>query len=125
MMYGRDQSDSPVRARKSTNNAERSAAEPMERRGEAKGKAVSPSTRGWAVYGISFGTIGKLVSRRYSTTSISLCYGGRISRSSAMRPPESTVLRGTRTVNVSRRTSPTFMLACIVEPIARFPLGGG
>jgi RNA-directed DNA polymerase len=45
MMYGRDQSDPPVVAEKSANNAERSAAESMERRGGAKGKAISSTTR--------------------------------------------------------------------------------
>jgi retron-type reverse transcriptase len=44
MMHGRDQSDPPVLAEKSANNAERSAAESMERRGGAKGKAISSST---------------------------------------------------------------------------------
>ncbi len=45
MMNGRDQSDSPVRAKKSANNAERSAAESMEQRGGLKGKTVEPTTR--------------------------------------------------------------------------------
>ncbi len=45
MMHGGDQSDSPVRAMKSANNAERSAAESAEQRGEPKGKAVEPTTR--------------------------------------------------------------------------------
>jgi RNA-directed DNA polymerase len=44
-MHGRDQSDPPVVAEKSANNAEQSAAESMERRGGAKGKAISSSTR--------------------------------------------------------------------------------
>src|SRR5450631_1608371 len=45
MMHGHDQSDSPVRAKKSANNAERSAAESMEQRGGPKGKTVEPATR--------------------------------------------------------------------------------
>lgn len=45
MMYGSDQSDSLVVAMKSTNNAESSAAEPMEPRSEAKGKALNSTTR--------------------------------------------------------------------------------
>jgi RNA-directed DNA polymerase len=45
MMHGHDQSDSPVRAKKSANNAERSAAESMEQRGVPKGKTVEPATR--------------------------------------------------------------------------------
>src|ERR1035441_9438321 len=45
MMHGRDQSDSPVRAMKSANNAERSAAESVEQRGGPKGKTVEPTTR--------------------------------------------------------------------------------
>jgi RNA-directed DNA polymerase len=44
MMYGRDQSDPLVVARKSTNNAEQSAAEPMERSSGAKGKTLKPTT---------------------------------------------------------------------------------
>jgi RNA-directed DNA polymerase len=45
MMHGRDQSGSPVRAMKSANNAERSAAESVEQRGGPKGKTVEPTTR--------------------------------------------------------------------------------
>ncbi|MGH7755119.1 MAG: group II intron reverse transcriptase/maturase [Vulcanimicrobiaceae bacterium] len=45
MMYGRDQSDVPVVAMKSANNAERSAAESMEPRGATKGKATTSTTR--------------------------------------------------------------------------------
>lgn len=45
MMHGRDQSDAPIVAMKSANNAERSAAESMEPRGATKGKAASSSTR--------------------------------------------------------------------------------
>src|ERR1017187_9134489 len=45
MMHGRDQSDSPIRAMKLANNAERSAAESMEQRGGPEGKTVEPTTR--------------------------------------------------------------------------------
>ena len=45
MMHGRGKSDSAIVARKSVNKAEQSAAEPMERRAEAKGNAVQQSTR--------------------------------------------------------------------------------
>jgi group II intron reverse transcriptase/maturase len=45
MMHGRDQSDSPVLAEKSANKTGQPAAESMERRGEAKGKAISSTTR--------------------------------------------------------------------------------
>ena len=45
VMHGRDQSDPPVLAEKSANNAGQPAAESMERRGGTKGKAISSSTR--------------------------------------------------------------------------------
>jgi RNA-directed DNA polymerase len=45
MMHGRDQSDSPVVARKSANKAEGPAAESMERRGGTMGKATPSTTR--------------------------------------------------------------------------------
>jgi RNA-directed DNA polymerase len=44
-MHGRDQSDSPVLARKSANKAEGPAAESMEQRGGTKGKATPSTTR--------------------------------------------------------------------------------
>src|SRR5216684_916073 len=43
MMHGRGKSDSVIVAEKPTNNAERSAAEPVERRAEAKGNAGQQS----------------------------------------------------------------------------------
>src|ERR1700716_3949796 len=51
MMHGRGKSDSAVVAAKPTNNAERSAAEPVEPRAEAEGNADQQSTcqtQGWA-----------------------------------------------------------------------------
>jgi hypothetical protein len=45
MMHGRGKSDSAVVATKPTNKAERSAAEPVERRAGAKGNAGRQSTR--------------------------------------------------------------------------------
>ena len=44
MMYGRGESDSAIVAEKPTNKAERSAAEPVEPRAEAKGNARQQST---------------------------------------------------------------------------------
>jgi len=44
MMHGRGKSDSAIVAGKPTNNAERSAAEPVEPRAEAKGNAIQQST---------------------------------------------------------------------------------
>ena len=44
MMHGRGESDSAIVAAKPTNKAERSAAEPVERRAEAKGNAGQQST---------------------------------------------------------------------------------
>jgi hypothetical protein len=45
MMHGREKSGDAVVAVKPTNKAERSAAEPVERRAEAKGNAGQQSTR--------------------------------------------------------------------------------
>ena len=45
MMHGRGKSDSAIVAAKPANNAERSAAEPVEPRAEAKGNAGQQSTR--------------------------------------------------------------------------------
>ena len=45
MMHGREKSDSAIVAVKSTNKAGRPAAEPMERRAEAKGNADQQRTR--------------------------------------------------------------------------------
>ena len=45
MMHGREKSDSAVVAMKPTNKAERSAAEPVERRAGTKGNAGQQSTR--------------------------------------------------------------------------------
>src|SRR6201982_820210 len=45
MMHGRGKSDSAIVAAKPANNAERSAAEPVEPRTEAKGNAGQHSTR--------------------------------------------------------------------------------
>ena len=45
MMHGRGKSDSAIVAAKPANNAERSAAEPVEPRTEAKGNAGQQSTR--------------------------------------------------------------------------------
>jgi group II intron reverse transcriptase/maturase len=44
MMNGREESDSAIRAKKSANKTEGSAAESMEQRAEAKGKAFAPTT---------------------------------------------------------------------------------
>src|SRR6476469_5560589 len=44
MMHGREKSDSAIVAGKPTNKAERSAAEPVEPRAEAKGNAGQQST---------------------------------------------------------------------------------
>jgi RNA-directed DNA polymerase len=44
MMHGREKSDSAIVAGKPTNKAERSAAEPVERRAGAKGNASQQST---------------------------------------------------------------------------------
>jgi hypothetical protein len=44
MMHGCGESDSAIVAEKPTNKAERSAAEPVERRAEAKGNASQQST---------------------------------------------------------------------------------
>ena len=44
MMHGRGKSDEAIVAGKPTNKAERSAAEPVERRAEAKGNASRQST---------------------------------------------------------------------------------
>src|SRR5277367_9902 len=44
MMYGREDSDSEIVASKSANKVEGSTAEPMERRAEAKGKAITSAT---------------------------------------------------------------------------------
>src|SRR5215510_2832724 len=44
MMHGREKSDSAIVAVKPTNKAERSAAEPVERRAEAEGNASQQST---------------------------------------------------------------------------------
>jgi hypothetical protein len=44
MMHGREKSGSAIVAAKPTNKAERSAAEPVERRAEAKGNAGQQST---------------------------------------------------------------------------------
>jgi RNA-directed DNA polymerase len=44
MMHGREESDPAIRARKSANKAERSAAESMEQRAGAKGKTITPTT---------------------------------------------------------------------------------
>jgi hypothetical protein len=51
--------------------------------------------------------------------------GGRILHLGEMRQPESTAAHGKHTANISRKASLIFMLVCIVEPIARYPLGGG
>ena len=45
MMYGREKSDSAIVAGKPTNKAVSTAAEPVERRAEAKGNASQQSTR--------------------------------------------------------------------------------
>ena len=45
MMHGPEKSDSPIVATKPTNKAARAAAEPVERRGEAKGNAERLRTR--------------------------------------------------------------------------------
>ena len=45
MMHGREKSDSAIVAGKPTNNAVPTAAEPVERRAEAKGNASQQSTR--------------------------------------------------------------------------------
>src|SRR3954463_3989206 len=45
MMHGREKSDSAIVAGKPTNKAVSTAAEPVERRAEAKGKASQQSTR--------------------------------------------------------------------------------
>ncbi len=45
MMHGPEKSDSPIVATKQTNKAARAAAEPVERRGEAKGNAQRLRTR--------------------------------------------------------------------------------
>ena len=45
MMYGREKSDPAIVAAKPTNNAEQSAAEPVERRAGTKGNAGQQSTR--------------------------------------------------------------------------------
>ena len=44
MMHGHEESDSAIRAKKSANKVEGSAAESMEQRAEAKGKALAPTT---------------------------------------------------------------------------------
>jgi len=45
MMHGHEESDSAIRAKKSANKTERSAAESMEQRAEANGKTFAPTTR--------------------------------------------------------------------------------
>jgi RNA-directed DNA polymerase len=44
MMHGHEESDSAIRAKKSANKVEKSAAESMEQRAEAKEKALAPTT---------------------------------------------------------------------------------
>jgi len=71
MMHGRGKSDSVIVAVKPTNKAERSAAEPVEPRAEAKGNASQHNTRR-AQYRISvpqaLERIRKVANRRFAVT---------------------------------------------------------
>src|SRR5450631_4301634 len=135
MMHGHDQSDSPVRAKKSANNAERSAAESMEQRGGPKGKTVEPATRrAQNRESVSPGLdrLRQFVrNNRKARVTTPLHHvesrycAGRIFRSSEMRLPGWTAAHGRRTAKISRNASLIFTPACIVEPIARFLLGDG
>ena len=70
MMHRRGESDSAIVAGKPTNKVERSAAEPVEPRAEAKGNARQQSTDRTQ----SRGTVSQALERiRSSTTSASIC----------------------------------------------------
>jgi hypothetical protein len=87
MMYEGEKSDPAVRARKSANKAEE-AAEPMEQRAGAKGKAIASTTtglrvgqachRGSIVYGNEQGKIETKSLPRCFITSLSICSPKRI-----------------------------------------------